>query len=457
MKQILLLARNTISQGIRMKVSCVFILFLTLIIPAFPFLLKSDGTAEGQIRIILSYSNEVITILLSLLTIFISVNTLSSEIKSRQITILDTKPVPRWKMLAGKWTGVMIINSVLLTVMGMAVFGLTQYVARTRGDDYQALTKTVLTARKSIRPSPMDIDNLTDRYIERMKSEGADMGPGGEESARRNIRAFFKKHQWSVPPGLAKVWEFRGLPQPESGQTLLTIQYKVDSSRGIDVERCPIRWDFGIGYLDSTRTKYTQDTAGTNHEFNVPARDLITPDGLLRLGTLNLTPESGTLIFPRDGLKILYPVRGFGMNYVYCLLSILLWLAFFAFLGIGSATILSFPVASLLCLFILFITIASGTVDSVMGEMDRFVENVQQKMNIKSKFNKGVSTKFIKTVLKIIPKYSDYNPVHSFSRGLIITGPHLIKKIVFLVFIRGLTFFLIGAFLFRRRELGGVV
>ncbi len=440
-----------------MKVSCVFILFLMLIIPAFPFLLKSDGTVEGQIRIILSYSNEVVTVLLTLLTIFISVNTLTSEIKSRQITILDTKPVARWKILAGKWLGVMIINAVLLTVMGGTVFGLTQYISRSKSEDYEKLKKTVLSARKSIHPSPMDIENLTDRYIEQMKSEGADMGPGGEEGARRAISEFFKKHQWSVPPGMAKVWEFSDLPQPESDQTLLTIKYKVDSSRGRDVERCPIRWDFGIGYLDTVRTTYTMDTVGTFHEFNMPAKQLITPDGQLRLGTLNASPESGTLIFPKDGLKILYPVRSFGMNYLFCIVSIFLWLAFFALLGIGSATLLSFQVASLFCLFILFVTIAFGTVENVMGEVDKFVEDVQKRMNIKVEQRNSVSKRMFRAVLIIFPKYSDYNPVRALSRGLIITGPHLLRKTLFLVLLRGLSFFLVGVYIFRRRELGGVV
>ncbi len=132
LKQVWTITRHSIVQAVRMKVVLVLMIFAIVIIPSLPFLLKSDQTQAGQLRMILTYCIYFGSFLLSLLTLFLSVATLNSEIKGRQIFMLDPKPVPRIAVLIGKWLGVMVINVVLLTVIMGVTYGLVRYFGRPR-------------------------------------------------------------------------------------------------------------------------------------------------------------------------------------------------------------------------------------------------------------------------------------------------------------------------------------
>jgi ABC-type transport system involved in multi-copper enzyme maturation permease subunit len=108
------IARTTIAEGIRMKLAVVFILLLMLILPTLPIVSHGDGTLKGRVQSFLNYSLTATWVLLSLLTIFMSCSTLANEIKNRQIYSLASKPVPRWKVLLGKWLGIIVLDVALL-------------------------------------------------------------------------------------------------------------------------------------------------------------------------------------------------------------------------------------------------------------------------------------------------------------------------------------------------------
>ncbi len=114
MGRILAIARNTIAQGLRMKVPLILIAFLLVVIPVLPLLLKSDGTPKGQAQLILMYSLNTASFLLCLLAVFLSVSTLRSDFKGKQIYVMDITRTGRWEMLLGKWFGVVLLISVLL-------------------------------------------------------------------------------------------------------------------------------------------------------------------------------------------------------------------------------------------------------------------------------------------------------------------------------------------------------
>ena len=130
LNQIVTIARHGIVQAVRMKIVLVVAVFLVVLVPALPFLLKSDNTLDGQLRMIITYSLYLTSFLLSVITLFLSVAALNFEIKGRQILVLDPKPVHRFTLLVGKWLGIMLINLALLIAMMGVTYGLVRWFGR---------------------------------------------------------------------------------------------------------------------------------------------------------------------------------------------------------------------------------------------------------------------------------------------------------------------------------------
>ena len=129
-RRIAAIARTTLSEGMRAKAGAGFAVIILVAIPIFWFTATGDGTIKGQVQMFLSYSLGFTGFLLSLLTIFFSCRSLSNEISSRQIYGIVSKPVPRWQIVAGKWTGVMALNVILLSIATLATYIGTQATIR---------------------------------------------------------------------------------------------------------------------------------------------------------------------------------------------------------------------------------------------------------------------------------------------------------------------------------------
>ena len=108
--QVWTIARHSLVQAFRMKIAVVLIVFMLIMVPSLPFLLQSDNTHEGLLRMLITYQIYLISFLLGVLTLFLSAITLNTEIKNQHIFLLDPKPVARGTLLLGKWCGVMLIN-----------------------------------------------------------------------------------------------------------------------------------------------------------------------------------------------------------------------------------------------------------------------------------------------------------------------------------------------------------
>ncbi len=70
-----------------------------------------------------------IDLLVVVITIVTSVDTLSGEIASGTIQALATKPVRRWELLAGKWLGFSAMLTLYIALMVLGINGLTRVAA----------------------------------------------------------------------------------------------------------------------------------------------------------------------------------------------------------------------------------------------------------------------------------------------------------------------------------------
>jgi Cu-processing system permease protein len=69
-----------------------------------------------------------VDLLVVVMTVLTSVDTLSGEIASGAIQAIATKPVERWELLAGKWLGFAAMLTLYILLMGLAVNGTTYLI-----------------------------------------------------------------------------------------------------------------------------------------------------------------------------------------------------------------------------------------------------------------------------------------------------------------------------------------
>ena len=110
-----------IAEGLRMKIALVFLLLLGAVVLGLPFSISGDSSVTGAVQSFISYGLSATSVLLGMLTIFMS-RSLSDELVYRQVLLVMTKPIPRWQFIAGKWLGIMMLNTAFLGFSGLCQY-----------------------------------------------------------------------------------------------------------------------------------------------------------------------------------------------------------------------------------------------------------------------------------------------------------------------------------------------
>ena len=199
----------------------------------------------------------------------------------------------------------------------------------------------------------------------------------------------------------------------------------------------------------------------TFHEFEIPP-DMFDANGLLTITFIN--PNRTALLFPLDdGLEVLYPEGGFGLNFARGLGIIFCWMALLAALGLMAASFLSFPVATFFALAMLLVALSSGTLaESVEsgsvaagnGETGQAGHSVADVVLIPAfKGVLAVISLVKKGVLAVISLVKNYSPIDALSTGRSITWGELGAAFAQIVLLVGGLLAVAGIFFFNRREL----
>lgn len=215
------IARNVLSEAVRMKISFVFIVMLIIVLALTPSLLSEDQPLRYRVQQWLQYGTGLSYGVLALLTLFLSVATVTYEQRDRVIWQTVTKPIPRWQYVLGKWAGVMVLNAVLLSVTAFGVYLFTEYLRYQPAngeaaylvpkvepgenpdlsqmvEDRRILEEQVLVARVSrfidpLQPNEARFDDLVRERVEIEKNRDSDFQDTIAE--RRRIREELRQ-QW---------------------------------------------------------------------------------------------------------------------------------------------------------------------------------------------------------------------------------------------------------------------
>lgn len=372
-------AHTFMLEGLRQRISMGFIGALLVALPLIPLTIDAREPLRYQVQTYLSKGTTTVFVFASCLTLFLSCATVSFEIRDRQVWSVLTKPLSRFQYLLGKFTGLLVLNAIILAVGGAAVFVHTE-ILRTRPAtdiaDAAALHDQVLVARETAQPEYATIDpaalaDMVNRAVEQDSVLRADIAEGrrSEAEVRRDLASDkvkeFDVQQRTIDAGKSRTFVFHGLAEAKAAGSDPVLRYKFHIGRDDSHETFPVLFVFGgappamVNYVPVQR-----------NVFPIPAA-AIADDGTLTVQVVNggLTndlqfyPSAWSMNFDRDGLEVLHRVGSFEGNFLRAMLVDWSKLAFISALGVAAGSVLSFPVAVLLA----FTVLMSGALSPFLG------------------------------------------------------------------------------------------
>jgi len=455
MQRIFAIAWLTWKAALRFKLFLVIAVLLILAVVGLPLVIKDDGTAQGFTQIILTYTLSAVTGLLGLSTLWLACGTLARDIEECQIQVVATKPVARWQIWLGKWFGIVTLNAALLALAGACIFGLLQWRAgKLPAAEQKKLREQVLVARGSAKEASneKDIDAETESILQnRLKSSPVDKVDVPE--VRRQIRERVKADFQLVPPSYKRDWVIDlGFAKNYLHGKPLQLRVKFNTANKSASGTFLALWQVGIP--EKTRFWRTENPMSlapdTFHEFEIPP-DLFDDNGVLTISFVN--PNQTALLFPLDeGMEVLYPEGGFGLNFARGLGIIFCWMALLAALGLAAASFLSFPVATFFALAMMLVVLSSGTLAESVESGSVAAGNEETGQAGHSAADLVLIPAF-KGVLSVVSLARDFSPIDSLSTGRSITWTELGTAVLQIVLLLGGGFGIFGIALFNRREL----
>ncbi|MCE5186174.1 MAG: hypothetical protein LLF76_08635 [Planctomycetaceae bacterium] len=457
MHSIWAVARNTLSQALRMKIAVVIILLMLVLLPIMGRIMVGDGTLLGKLQTFTSYSLGLISFLLCVLTIAIAAFTLSNDLKRKHIYLVLTKPIRRAELLAGKLLGIVLLDAMLLAVFGVAVFVLILLIWRYADVPAEQRLKTqaeFFTSRVAIK-TELDKAQLTRRAQERYdKLKEQDQLPEGMSFASILGELYGQESmkEQKVDPGQVKEWSFENvrIKNPQDPNAVIFVRYKLQAVSEPPDQKIFSRWrvgdlrQFEVGAQIKTPVPPVDrtDTVRAAQEFAISA-SVIAPDGHLGLAFYNDPTLNQTTVIPQD-VEVLYKTGGFAGNYLRAILLIFVRLIFLAVVGVSLSTWLSFPVTILICLVVFFAGLTNGFIVDAIGSLQTAV---------------GIIYSFtVKPLLWLLPQFDGvYNPGSYIVEGRTLGWTFLAAAASLTLAIKAMLMLLLGIVIFNRREVAKAV
>lgn len=454
MRRLLAIARLTVRAAIRFRVFAVLMIALALIAVVLPLTVKSDGTLRGYVQILLHYTLGLISVVLSLATIWIAAGSMSRDIDERQIHLVATKPVGRWQIWLGKWMGVVWLNGVLLLFACGVVYALLLWNSRPGRwpeEELAPLRAEVLTARRVVQPDLPDIEGLVDQAVEERRAAGdfpTDIHP---DEVRGQMRAFVLGMLQAVGQREGIAWTFSGLPAGR-GDEPFQIQYQFVLSEPTPSGTVLGVWRIGARTRPERLEIVESATQNAAHTLSFPG-SLVEPDGTVAVEYYNVEEYPTTVVFPvGDGVQVLATAGTFAGNYLRAVILLWMRLALLAALALACASVASFPVAAFASLTLFLVALSSGFLRTIAGQEVIFGGG-HHGAAAGPTFVDAMFRVVLNVVLFVVANLQGYNPIANIAVGRVVGWDWVARGFFVMLLLHGGILAAAGIWAFHRREL----
>lgn len=472
------ITRITLLNTLRQKTALiVFALMLFGNIAILNFV-EGDNTLSGQVTVVIHWSLNLISLLLTVLMIYLSSTVLDQEFRRKHILMLASKPVTRFEILVGKWLGLSLLSGCLLLVMGSFSLCSLYWVvdkAQTKVSgvdrviDTDKVFQEILVSRQSFRPKVNDLNEELKGFQERLiRDEIISAAEAKEEKFKNYLMSRLKLQLLTLEPKAKRVFEFQGLPVQDV--TNLTMRYRFYghelSENGKMLRHY---WEFRDpdGGVPFQRADFSN--IGKTKALQISTKNL-TRSGRLQLTLQNLSVQkqglgSARIVVPaKEGLELLVPTGSFSGNYFRGLLLLWIRLLFLTGLGLCASTILRGQVTALMLIAVVLAGLLSATgqaylrpkalaSDKALQQHLRSLES-PEKAHPVSQSLQFVSTTALPTLLRVLPDFEDTDPSADLVVGREISWARILEQGFWHLIVRLGLVFACGALIFNRRQLG---
>ncbi len=529
MARVTTIAHHTMREAVRMKVVLAFGGLILAIIVGLPIAVyRDDALVSSTVQTFLAWSLTPLGMILSFLAIFLSCLSISDEMTNRQIFLMLSKPVPRWKYVVGKWLGVVWVLTGLMVFAGVGIYGMGRVLAlQPNSDDLDPYTleHEVMTARANSKLYVPDLTAEVERLFQRMVEDGryGDTTKMKAEQVKRELHAELGGRYRIVPPERRQIYEFRDIVLPEHWKSRYNLVINgippgfdraplialISELRGIDEDEAAdalreapltIRRDMdvddardlgeritragGVAALQSTyllQLRYKakamgyapdesilsawqfgpspelaiqtppiqrKDIMDRYHIIGFPA-SAVSENGRVYVAVSNLEStrsnhHGATISFETGSMEVLYVIGSFGGNLMRTMFLIWCRVVLIAAVGVFAATLLSFPVASLVTFWFYVLAIGGEYVKSALG----FGTPGQGALG-PAQF---VIEPILTMLFGLIPTFSQYDGVEVFVAGRNVSLMWDLRALGYLVAALCTAFLLAACVCFRRRQ-----
>jgi hypothetical protein len=366
-------ARAVVEEAVGTRLPVLLVILLVVGLPVLPMVLDPGERLEYRLQFFLNWSLSASGFILALVTIFLACGSVCGDIDSQRIHMALVKPLARWQYLLGKWSGIVLLNALLVALVGGGVFATAQAIRRlpaADAADRRAVDEEVFTARSVARPehpSGADFEAAVEADIEQVRKDDPQSFARNPTGARRRILAQRVLEWHTVTPDTVSSFLFTDLDPKRLGASVVQLRLKPFSD-STTIDRAQVRFvlwlnDRPYPVKDGIHEEYTL-VGGMFHTIEIPVA-AIDEDGRLRVAIANRNDvppgqdqPTSVSFSPGKGLEILYRSGSFPGNYLRCLAIMWAKLALIASAALAAASWLGFPVAVLASLMIYVTAVA---------------------------------------------------------------------------------------------------
>jgi len=454
-----------------------FLLFL-LILGVFlvPNSIKGDGTAYSYMQVSLEYSLAFVTVLLMLSGIWLGCQTMTADVEDCRLHLIVVKPISRWLVWCGKFTGVLVVLTTLLIISSAVIYGFIMYQYSRQNfskEERAKMENEVLTGRRAYRPIVPNLRELTLKEFNLKKNNSGQLLSSILTGNDRDkaIDAVYRQIVASlaeIKPGQTKVWGYEGLPENLDPKSSFFVRYKAYSGMveaNQNQEHGYGSWGARFTWVEQPDVKNLkpgvkppppskrealimkppeQILCSAVNEFQVPVKNVII-DGAAMIAFRNLSPTGKNLFIQlADGPVLLVKYTSFANNYARAVFMVFLGLAAVVLVSVAVSSFLSLPTA----IFIAVAYVAIGLFSSFLISSEAMYGGLAG-MPVMDLYGYYLGRILDLTVIPI-QKFGISDLV---ANGELIELAQIGSAFLFQIVLKGIPLALLGAWLYNRREL----
>ena len=470
MTAFLAIVKLTCRSAVRSHIFRLLLILLLLSIFLLPFTLLGDGSPKGEVQLFLQYCLGFVEFILCLSSVWLACSEVSSDVETAQIHMIVVKPVRRAVVLLGKYTGVVLIHLILLLIAAVAVYAFLSFrlsSADMTEEERLMLNEQVLTARALYKPVRPDFNALAqaelDRRIASAKEHGQETFLLQNDQTRQEefleIRKELIATYGLISEGDSLFWQFEGLPKDLTDDDVIFLRYTIYVNRYYMQDQNSVRghWIFAANYTrpddnggetvvsDLVATPEEDILTAAQNEIMVPIRNsFFVYDGKAEVGFLNKDTKTSELNFEEGkGPFLLIREAGFFSNYCRAILVMAI--------GILSVTLLASAVAA--CLSLPIAIFFSAAYMLTGGLANYLVTSIPDSIDYQSEYTGTFGYQFGELLLNLIVPLQDFFVTGYLANGELIGFPFIGMLFAKDFVLRMLPVFLLGAWIYTRREL----